>query len=43
MCKCDFCVYSDAQGKCFWCLQSFREDYCEEAIERMIEALKGRS
>lgn len=42
MCKCDFCKYSKPNGKCRWGSQAMREAYCEEAIERMIKALKGR-
>ena len=41
MTKCDFCTMSTPSGRCYWSDQSFREDYCEKAIERMVEALKA--
>ena len=41
MTKCDFCTKSTPDGKCYWSLLSSREDDCNEAIERMAEALKN--
>ena len=41
MTKCDFCVYSSPHEKCYWSIQSHREENCEKAIERMAEALKN--
>lgn len=38
MTKCDFCTKSDPEGKCLWNTQSFREDDCEKAINRMVRA-----
>lgn len=39
MTKCDFCTMSAPNGKCYWSMQSLREDDCEKAIKRMSEAL----
>ena len=41
MTKCDFCIKSDCNGKCTVKIEAFREDYCKEAIERMVQALGG--
>lgn len=41
MTKCDFCTQSDSQGKCYWNFRATREQYCEEAIKKMIEAFKN--
>ncbi len=41
MTKCDFCEYSSPKEKCYWSLQSIREDYCKEAIKRMVKAFQG--
>ena len=41
MTKCDFCVYSSPNSKCFWTFHADREKYCEKAIEKMTEALKN--
>ena len=45
MTKCDFCTKSSPQGKCYWSLQSCRENDCRKAIELMTKALQniGRS
>lgn len=40
MTKCDFCTKSLPNGGCWWSSIA-RESDCEEAIKRMIEALKG--
>lgn len=40
--KCDFCIYSQPDGKCYWALQAHREPCCKIAIKQMIEALKGQ-
>lgn len=37
--KCDFCIKSSPNGKCFYSLQSLREKYCEQAIKNMIKAI----
>lgn len=37
--KCDFCTQSSPNGKCFWDSQIIREDYCLEAIRKMVQAL----
>ena len=41
MTKCDFCTESAPNGKCFLSLQTVREDYCEQAIKKMVTVLKG--
>lgn len=41
MTKCDFCTKSSPQGKCYWSIQSFRENDCRKAIELMTQALQG--
>lgn len=41
MTKCDFCTKSNTQGKCYWSIQSCRENDCRKAIELMIKALQG--
>lgn len=41
MTKCDFCTKSLPNGKCWWTASIAREDDCEKAIKRMVEALKG--
>lgn len=41
MTKCDFCAMCSPSGRCYWSGQVFREDYCEKAIRRMVEALKA--
>lgn len=41
MTKCDFCKYSSPDGKCYWSIPALRFSYCEEAIQRMMEALKA--
>ena len=41
MTKCDFCLKSSPNGKCFWSIQSLREDDCKKAIQAMTEALKN--
>lgn len=41
MTKCDFCTKSTPDGKCYWNMQSAREDDCEKAIEKMVNALKN--
>lgn len=38
--KCDFCIYSQPDGKCYWKLQGYREPYCKMAIKKMTKALK---
>lgn len=38
--KCDFCTKSLPNGKCWWNTIA-REDDCEKAIKRMVEALKN--
>lgn len=38
MTKCDFCTQSSPSGKCSYSLQGTREDYCEEAIRRMVKS-----
>lgn len=49
MTKCDFCTKSDSKGKCSWSIQSFRENDCEKAINRMVRVFgrkdgeKGKS
>lgn len=40
MTKCDFCLYSSPSG-CWLSLLSDRKPKCEEAINRMIDALQG--
>ena len=40
MTKCDFCVYSSPSG-CWLSLLSDRKPKCEEAINKMIDALQG--
>lgn len=40
MTKCDFCTKSLPNGGCWW-PSIARESDCEEAIKRMVEALKG--
>lgn len=40
MTKCDFCTQSTPKGKCHWSTQMARENHCESAIKRMVEALK---
>lgn len=38
MTKCDFYTQSSPSGKCYWSMQSLREDDCEKAIKRMVQA-----
>lgn len=40
MTKCDFCTQSTPKGRCHWSTQIARENHCESAIKRMVEALK---
>ena len=40
MTKCDFCIKSTPDGRCFWTIQVLREDDCKKAIEKMCDALK---
>ena len=39
--KCDFCIYSQPDGKCYWTLQAYRVLYCKIAIKQMTKALRG--
>lgn len=41
MTKCDFCTKSTPNGKCYWSMQSSREEDCKQAIEKMVETLKN--
>ena len=41
MTKCDFCIYSSPNEKCFWTIPAHRQDSCKQAIEKMAEALKN--
>ena len=41
MTKCDFCTKSTPDRKCYWSVQSARENDCKKAIATMVEALKG--
>ena len=41
MTKCDFCIYSSPDKKCFWTVQSYREEFCKEAIKEMKETFKN--
>lgn len=40
--KCYFCEKSTPEGKCWWAIQSWRENDCRKAIERMIKAFNGK-
>ena len=40
--KCDFCTKSQPNGKCWWHLQSIREEDCKKAIKSMVKALGRR-
>ena len=37
--KCDFCTQSDSRGECCHTCQAPREQYCKEAIKKMVKAL----
>lgn len=39
--KCNFCVKSDEKGKCTVVNHDGVIDYCEDAVEKMVEATKG--
>lgn len=40
--KCDFCTQQKPDGDCYYSLQVCRENYCKEAIKKMIKALRRR-
>ena len=43
MTKCDFCIKSSPDGKCYWTIQAYREGDCKKAIKLMVEALKNNN